>query len=146
CGIRARRVGYREDAHSHWQVSADAGARAWLALFVWYAVLARDPKAIFWVQIAHAVQYLAFPIRVEMNRAASGHASGRRVATQMLLYGVGLMAVSILISVVVPVSAMSVVGDVFGEDPKRAAPILVLMIINIHHYFTDGVIWHISNP
>ena len=119
---------------------------AWVAIFVWYAVLARDPKALFWVQIAHAVQYLAFPIRVEMNRAASGRPSGRRVATQMLLYGVGLMAVSVLISLVVPASAMSVVGEVFGEDPGRAAPILVLMIINIHHYFTDGVIWHISNP
>ena len=34
----------------------------------------------------------------------------------------------------------------FGEDPARAAPILILMFINIHHYFTDGVIWHISNP
>ena len=41
---------------------------AWLALFVWYAVMARDPKAIFWIQIAHALQYLAFPVRVEMNR------------------------------------------------------------------------------
>jgi hypothetical protein len=119
---------------------------AWVAIFVWYAVLARDPKALFWVQIAHAVQYLAFPIRVEMNRASGGHASRRRAATQMVLYGVVLLGVSALISLVVPASAMSVVGDVFGEDPGRAAPILLLMIINIHHYFTDGVIWHISNP
>ena len=28
---------------------------AWLAIFVWYAVMARDPKAIFWIQIAHLV-------------------------------------------------------------------------------------------
>ena len=33
----------------------------------------------------------------------------------------------------------------FGEQPGRAAPILLLMFINIHHYFTDGVIWKISN-
>jgi hypothetical protein len=26
------------------------------------------------------------------------------------------------------------------------APVLILMFINIHHYFTDGVIWKISNP
>ena len=44
---------------------------AWLAIFVWYAVMARDPKAIFWIQIAHALQYLAFPIRVEINRTAA---------------------------------------------------------------------------
>ena len=33
-----------------------------------------------------------------------------------------------------------------AEEPGKAAPILILMIINIHHYFTDGVIWEISNP
>jgi hypothetical protein len=46
----------------------------------------------------------------------------------------------------VPDSAMGVVGRIFGEQPGKAAPILILMFINIHHYFTDGVIWHISNP
>ena len=120
---------------------------AWLAIFVWYAVLARDPKAIFWIQIAHALQYLAFPIRVELNRAThEPRATLRRSALHMVLYGAGLMAVSLIVARVVPASAMSVVGNVFGEEPGRAAPILLLMFINIHHYFTDGVIWKISNP
>jgi hypothetical protein len=124
---------------------------AWLAIFVWYAVMARDPKAIFWIQIAHALQYLAFPIRVEMNRVAGatrGHAvrwAGRHAA-RMAAYGVGLLAASLLIARVVPGQAMGIVGDVFGEEPGRVAPILLLMFINIHHYFTDGVIWKISNP
>ena len=123
---------------------------AWLAIFVWYAVVARDPKALFWIQIAHALQYLAFPIRVEINRAV--HTPGRQRAarggavTHMMLYGAALLAVSLVVARVVPASAMSVVGNVFGEEPGRAAPILILMIINIHHYFTDGVIWKLSNP
>ena len=120
---------------------------AWAAIFVWYAVLARDPKAIFWIQIAHALQYLAFPIRVELNRAShEPHESAHGPAWHMLVYGAGLMAVSLVIARIVPASAMSVVGNVFGEEPGRAAPILLLMCINIHHYFTDGVIWKISNP
>ena len=120
---------------------------AWTAIFVWYAVLARDPKAIFWIQIAHALQYLAFPIRVELNRAShQPHESANGPAWHMLVYGAGLMAVSLVIARIVPASAMSVVGNVFGEEPGRAAPILLLMCINIHHYFTDGVIWKISNP
>jgi len=120
---------------------------AWLAIFSWYAVMARDPKAIFWIQIAHALQYLAFPIRVEMNRTANEPAaSPRRLTAHMILYGAGLLAVSIIVARVVPASAMSIVGNMFGEEPARAAPILILMIINIHHYFTDGVIWKISNP
>lgn len=124
---------------------------AWTALFVWYAVMARDPKALFWIQIAHALQYLAFPIRVEVNRASAfaGHepeTSHAGFVRHMVFYGAGLLAMSLLISRFVPASAMSVVGNVFGEDSSRAAPILLLMIINIHHYFTDGVIWKISNP
>lgn len=120
---------------------------AWLALFAWYAVMARDPQALFWVQIAHALQYLAFPIRVEMNRSSSeARASRGRVALHMAMYGAGLIAVSILVARVVPASAMGAIGNIFGEEPGRAAPILLLMFINIHHYFTDGVIWKISNP
>ena len=120
---------------------------AWLAIFVWYAVMARDPRAIFWIQIAHALQYLAFPIRVEINRtAANPAAAGRRVATHMALYAAGLLVVSYVVAQIVPGTAMSVVADIFGEQPGRVAPMLILVFINIHHYFTDGVIWHISNP
>jgi hypothetical protein len=120
---------------------------AWFAIFVWYAVMARDPKALFWIQIAHAIQYLAFPLRVEINRTADApQSSPGRLARHMVVYAVVLLGVSLLISLVVPASAMSIVGNMFGEEPGKAAPILILMIINIHHYFTDGVIWKISNP
>lgn len=116
---------------------------AWLAIFSWYAVLARDPKALFWVQIAHAIQYLAFPFRVELN---STRKSSRSAVAHMAAYTGGLLVVSYVMGQVVPASAMSVVGNMFGEEPAKAAPIIILMIINIHHYFTDGVIWKLSNP
>jgi hypothetical protein len=119
----------------------------WLAIFVWYAVMARDPKAIFWIQIAHALQYLAFPIRVEINRTAKATlARSGRFVGHMVLYAAGLLVVSYIVAQIVPATAMSVVAVTFGEQPGRAAPILLLMFINIHHYFTDGVIWKISNP
>jgi hypothetical protein len=38
------------------------------------------------------------------------------------------------------------VARVFGEEPGKVTPVLLLMFLNIHHYFTDGVIWKISNP
>ena len=120
---------------------------AWFAIFVWYAVMARDFRAIFWIQIAHALQYLAFPIRVEMNTARpSEKRSASRFALHMAAYGGGLLALSYIASQVLPATAMSIVAEAFGEEPGRAAPILVLTFINIHHYFTDGVVWHISNP
>jgi hypothetical protein len=119
----------------------------WLAIFVWYAVMARDPKAIFWIQVAHALQYLAFPIRVEINHTSAEEQPSRgKLVTHMVAYGAILLVVSVVIAIVVPGPAMSVVANIFGEEPGKAAPILILMFINIHHYFTDGVIWHISNP
>ncbi len=114
---------------------------AWLAIFAWYAMMARDPRAIFWIQIAHALQYLAFPVRVEINRANRA----TRVR-HMIFYGVLLMAASVAVGLAVPPALMGAVGRIFGEEPGKAAPILILMFINIHHYFTDGVIWKISNP
>ena len=120
---------------------------AWVAIFVWYAVMARDPRAIFWIQIAHALQYLAFPIRVEINRtAAEGIPSHARLLRHMVLYGVALLAVSVVIAQVIPGRAMDAVAGVLGEQPGRVTPVLLLMFLNIHHYFTDGVIWKISNP
>ena len=120
---------------------------AWIALFVWYAMMARDPRALFWIQIAHALQYLAFPVRVEINRTMAARARGAtRLARHMALYGLGLLVVSVVVSQLVPGTAMSIIGNVFGESPGKSAPILLLMFINIHHYFTDGVIWKISNP
>jgi len=127
---------------------------AWVAILVWYAVMARDPKALFWVQIAHAIQYLSFPARVEFNRARGVseadhhvHETPRTgVLRHMVVYGIVLLGVSVLVAQVMPTALMGVIGSVFGETPGNAAPILVLMLINIHHYFTDGVLWKISNP
>jgi hypothetical protein len=120
---------------------------AWIALFVWYAVMARDPKAIFWIQIAHALQYLSFPVRVEMNRTNAGDAPSRRhLIEHMVLYGLVLLAASFVIAQVVPGRAMDAVANVFGEQPGKVTPVLLLMFLNIHHYFTDGVMWRISNP
>jgi hypothetical protein len=119
----------------------------WVALFVWYAAMARDPKALFWIQIFHALQYLSFPVRVELNRTIRGVAAAAgHVARHMAGYGLALLGISALISVVVPASAMTAMGNMFGEEGNRVAPVLILMFINIHHYFTDGVIWKISNP
>jgi hypothetical protein len=121
----------------------------WLALLVWYAAMARDPRALFWVQIAHALQYLAFPLRVEANAHAEAQGTGRArlpVAVHLAAYAVLLLAASWVVAQLVPVALMGAVGQAFGEEPGKAAPILLLSFINIHHYFTDGVLWKLRNP
>jgi hypothetical protein len=118
---------------------------AWGAIFVWYAALYRWGLAgLFLVQLAHALQYLEFPARVELNRAVRTHA-GRTVG-HMALYTGALVLVSYVVTQFVPGPAMSSVADFMDGERRSVVPVLILTFINIHHYFTDGVIWKISNP
>ncbi|HSR14988.1 MAG TPA: hypothetical protein VLL51_04510, partial [Gemmatimonadales bacterium] len=45
-----------------------------------------------------------------------------------------------------PATAMSIIADTLGERPGTMTPIVIFSFLNIHHYFTDGVIWKIRNP
>ena len=118
---------------------------AWMSIFFWYAALAKwGAPALFFTQLFHAIQYLEFPTRIELNRATASAAG--RVATRMLWYTGGLVAASLIVLLVVPNSAMSIVTQLFHLPPKAVGPIFALYFLNIHHFFTDGVIWKISNP
>jgi hypothetical protein len=118
---------------------------AWASLFVWYAAIWRwGIPALFLVQLFHALQYLEFPARVELNRAARADAAG--VARRFSIYAGALIAASILVLLIVPGPAMSILANALGAPSTTVAPVLILYFINIHHYFTDGVIWKISNP
>lgn len=120
---------------------------AWGAVFVWYLVLARDITALFWVQNAHALQYLAFPVRVELNRASQS-AKGRtgQLVTRMAVYAGLLLAASVIWAQILPGTAMDLVGATLGERPGRMAGMMVMTFLNIHHFFTDGVLWKLRNP
>lgn len=118
---------------------------AWIAIFFWYLALARwGLPALFLVQLFHAIQYLEFPARVELNRVA---VRGPAVALRhMALYAVGLLALSFVVTQFVPGPAMSSMATFVGDGARSVVPVLILTFINIHHYFTDGVAWKLSNP
>lgn len=118
---------------------------AWIAIFFWYAAMAKWGVAgLFLVQFFHSIQYLEFPARIELNRAAA--TSAGRVVRQMAIYATGLVAASVMVLLLVPSPAMSVVTRLFDIPKTAVGPVFVLYFINIHHFFTDGVIWKISNP
>jgi hypothetical protein len=119
---------------------------AWGAIFVWYAAMARDPRAIFWVQIAHALQYLMFPVRVEINRTRRSGSGPSRLVTHMAAYLIVLLAVSVAMAVWIPARAMDVVADWLGRRPGEVTALSLLAFLNVHHYFTDGVMWKLRNP
>lgn len=110
-----------------------------VAIVLWYVAMAINPISIFFVQLFHAMQYLLFPLRVEINR---GEARGRNpyqsaVIFAMLVLGLGLAAFLVfprLLTWAIPAATLATVQMGVGA------------FVNVHHYFADGVIWKLSNP
>jgi hypothetical protein len=123
----------------------------WIAIFVWYAAMARiGLPALFIVQIAHALQYLIFPLRVEVNRTrravGTGAPASQLVSFHIAVYLVVLLAGSIIAAIVLPLGAMAVVTNWLGSRPGQVVGFAISAFFNIHHYFTDGVVWKLRDP
>jgi len=114
-------------------------ATPFVAIHVWYGFLYLFPQSIFWVQIFHALQYLPFPLRVELNRAESTGGQERHLQT-ILVYFLMLAFASAMIFGLVPW-----ISKGLGQG-SHTVWVAIASVINIHHYFIDGCIWHISNP
>jgi hypothetical protein len=90
---------------------------------------------------------MMFPIRVEVNRTIRGeHGGPARLARHMAIFAGVLLGVSVVMAVLVPAGAMTVVADWLGRRPGEVVGMSLLAFLNIHHYFTDGVMWKLRNP
>lgn len=118
---------------------------AWLAIYMWYWVLLLMPAAYIWVQFSHALQYLAFPIRMQVNKAVvKQQASGASIKTASFSWQSGtkyyaLLLVSGLVVFYLPM-------EFFSSTQQYGLPVLLASMVSIHHYFVDGCIWKISHP
>ena len=104
-------------------------------LYFGYLILMRGREGIMLLQLAHALQYLIFPLRVEINRSAVS--SPRQRLLHVLAYVVGIVAVGNLVFV----GTSSI-----PSRPVYFAAILLGAMVNIHHFYIDGVVWKISTP
>jgi hypothetical protein len=113
-----------------------------VSLYVWYAFLWVYPQSLFWVQIFHALQYLSFPLRVELNRATIVETQLRQTnqLRHLLKYSLALTAASLFVFVGID----KLINYPHGGYENYF--LVLVCLINIHHYFIDGCIWHISNP
>ena len=111
----------------------------WVATYSWYVMVDVYPQAFFLLQIFHALQYLMFPARVEMNQHHTNH-----VGKHMLIYYGALVLVGYI--------AFEWTSLVEWTDLANQSGTMILlgtatmMCINIHHYFIDAVIWKIREP
>lgn len=122
----------------------------WLALFVWYPFWHFIPGGFLWVQLSHALQYLAFPLRVEVNRYAAQAEPGRPSPMQKRMRVLVVYLALVLVGAVVlsgpPLAAQAFGNGWYSTPNARAIFIAFTNCIAIHHYFIDGAIWKISNP
>lgn len=121
-------------------VMPDARALAsWLAIYLWYLVLYFMPEAYPVVQLSHALQYLAFPLRVELNRATP--AAGMPAKVQSMLWSARYYLVLIVAGLIV----FYLPQHVSNPSQQYGFALMVASAVSIHHYFVDGCIWKIGN-
>lgn len=118
----------------------------WVATYSWYVMVDVYPQAFFLLQIFHALQYLMFPVRVELNEHQSPR-PGRHILIydrHMLIYYGALVAVGYI-----AFEWTTLLERIHLTNQTGTMVLLgtaTMMCINIHHYFIDAVIWKIREP
>jgi hypothetical protein len=112
----------------------------WLAVYLWYLVLNFEPNAYIFVQLSHALQYLIFPLRVELNRSQPDVTN--RVVIKQLLWSGRYYMLLVLAGFIVFYFPGLLLG---GRAQVYGLGLLIASAVSIHHYFVDGCIWKISN-
>jgi len=113
----------------------------WLAIYLWYLVLYFEPSAYIYVQLSHSLQYLIFPLRVELNRR--GYYKLDTNAAKQLLWSTRYYVVLIASGLMF----FYLPGKLFESGSQTySIAFLIASAISIHHYFVDSCIWKISNP
>ncbi|WP_438970007.1 hypothetical protein [Methylophaga sp.] len=135
--------------HTFWSVKKRTGKTItpqiiapWLAIYLWYLVLYFEPGAYIFVQLSHALQYLIFPLRVELNR--NGFYQFNRNVGKQIIWA-GRYYIMLFIAGIV---FFYLPGEMITADQSQpySLAILIAAIISIHHYFVDGAIWKLKNP
>ena len=120
----------------------------WIAIYLWYTLIWAHPTLFALLQIFHALQYLVFPLRVEINRYS---ARQHRTVTRRLLHGLAFYLLLVIVGLVV--FELPTLPLMWGDGKINFLVVTCLNLlavtsafVNIHHYFIDGAIWKIRNP
>lgn len=111
----------------------------WVAIYLWYTLIDSYAKMFACLQFFHALQYIIFPIRVEVNHYTSLQPKPPRQVLHGLLYYLALFFAGLLVFSLPPLAF-------YWGDQERVIEALLAGFIGIHHYVIDGTIWKIRNP
>ncbi len=104
-------------------------AGAWLAIYLWYLLLWIAPMAFLLVQFSHALQYMIFPARVELNTHRGSKVFTRLAILYAACVGGGLLIFYLPELWFISAEGNPTIGSILG------------VLVNIHHYYTDSAIW-----
>jgi hypothetical protein len=126
-----------------------------VTIWAWTVYSSIDPLIRYVIPALHSIQYLYFVWLMKRNeaRASEGPPTfGRPVAVRLAFLAISSVALAWLLfrgapayldGIFVPPTARGAVPDALGETPFFAA---IFVIVNLHHYFMDHVIWRRENP
>ena len=126
-----------------------------ITVWSWTIYSSIDPLMLYAIPALHSIQYLYFVWLMKRNeaRASEGPPTfGRPVAVRLGFLAVSAVALgwflfrggpAYLDGIFVAPVARGAVPDALGETPFFAA---FFVVVNIHHYFMDTVIWRRDNP
>ena len=120
----------------------------WLALYCWYPFWYFVPGGFLWVQLSHALQYLAFPLRVEANRFVRerGVTDPRVVQRHLVVVFVCLLVAGAITLYTPPLATLTIGDGWWNTETTWTLFRGFAAIVAIHHYFVDGAVWKLSNP
>jgi hypothetical protein len=113
---------------------------SWLSIYLWYLVLYFMPEAYPVVQLSHALQYLAFPLRVELNRTTPATSTPAQIKSMLW------SARYYLVLVVTGLIVFYLPEHFSNRSQEYTFALMIASAVSIHHYFVDGCIWKIGNP
>lgn len=117
---------------------------AWLAVYLWYWVLLLMPAAYIWVQLSHALQYLAFPVRMQINQSAVMQSASKRNPPGFTWLPAGSRYYALLVMLGLVIFYLPM--QLFPSSQPYGLAVVLASMVSIHHYFVDGCIWKISHP
>ncbi|MBK7950606.1 MAG: hypothetical protein IPK00_18065 [Deltaproteobacteria bacterium] len=119
----------------------------WAALYLWYPFWYFVPGGFLFVQLSHALQYLAFPLRVEVNRyAEQAPRTARARRLRAVVVYAGLVVAGGLVLNGAPLAARIFGEGWYSTADARAIFMAFTNCVAIHHYFVDGAIWKLRSP
>ena len=112
----------------------------WLSIYLWYLTLFYIPKAYPLVQLSHALQYLIFPFRVDINKKFRNPINVAPL--KKIIWGIRYFLILFGLGLFLFLSP----NYISNKNEIYTFSVMIASIIAIHHYFVDSCIWKISNP